>query len=68
LAAFQVLTEAMTSKREKSSKGKTTTPSSKKKKVVLVRPALDFTRPLEEQEEALEAFASSLVEELKKPS
>jgi hypothetical protein len=55
----------MTSKREKSSKQATTTPSSKKK-VVLARP-VDFTRPLEEQEEALDAFADSFVQELKKP-
>jgi hypothetical protein len=55
----------MTSKREKSSKRKTTTPSSKK--VVLVRSALDCTKPLEEQEEALEAFTDSFVEGLKNP-
>lgn len=55
----------MTSKRAKSSKRKTTMPSSKKK-VVLMRPALDFTRPPEEQQEALDAFVHGFVRELKK--
>jgi hypothetical protein len=55
----------MTSKREKSSKRKTTTPSSKK--VVLVRPALDFTKAPEEQKEALDAFVDGFVGALKKP-
>ena len=58
----------MTHKPKKSSKRKTTTSSSKKKSgVVLVRPRLDFSRPPEEQEEALDAFVDSFVEELKKP-
>jgi hypothetical protein len=39
---------------------------SSKKKVVLMRPALDFTRPPEEQQEALDAFVHGFVRELKK--
>ena len=57
----------MTSKREKSSKRKTTTRSYEKGGVVLARPKLDFTKPLEEQEEALEEFVDSFAEELLKP-
>ena len=56
----------MTYKPKKSSKQATTTRSSQKK-VVLARPTLEFTRPLEEQEEALEEFADSFAEELMKP-
>jgi hypothetical protein len=56
----------MTYKPKKSSKRATTTRSSKKK-VVLVRPDLDFTKPLEEQKEALEEFVDSFAEELMKP-
>jgi hypothetical protein len=55
----------MASKPKKSSKRATTTRSSKK--VVLVRPPLDFTKPLEEQKEALEEFVDSFAEELMKP-
>jgi hypothetical protein len=55
----------MTYKPKKSSKRATTTRSSKK--VVLARPDLDFTKPLEKQEEALEEFANSFAEELMKP-
>ena len=57
----------MTYEPKKSSKRKTTTPSSKRKRVVLARPMLDFTRPPEEQEQALDAFVDGFVEELKKP-
>jgi hypothetical protein len=56
----------MASKPKKSSKRATTTRSSKK--VVLVRPPLDFTKPLEEQKEALEEFVDSFAEELMKPT
>jgi len=58
----------MTHKPKKSSKRKTPPSSSKKKGgVVLVRPQLDFTKPPEEQREAIRAFSRSLVQELKKP-
>ena len=54
----------MTYKPKNSSKRKTTTPSSKKSGVVLVRPQLDFTKPPEEQREAIREFARGLVQGL----
>lgn len=51
----------MTSKKDERSKQPSTTP----KKVVLVRPPLDFEKPPEEQEEAIEEFCRSVAKGLR---